>query len=304
VLAASAFALHLATRPTSGELRERAGRVTSTRWVQTQAKAGYDLVDLKLLSSSGLTVRCRIRVPESGNVGVRYPAYVIAGGVKTGRHAVNFRRMAVPDVVMIACDYPLNIRKLRETSRFWRALPQLRRAFIDAPATLVLATDYLTRRPDVDSGAIAMIGASFGVPAATVAAALDTRIRAAAFLYGGGDLPLLLVQNVDLGSAAANRVGRALAWLLARPIEPTRHAGAIAPRPTLMVNSPTDSAIPRASIDELYAALREPKELRWVPLEHFAAFHERELLAELTKLVTEWLRTQGFGQAEPAARKP
>jgi hypothetical protein len=264
------------------------------RWRETQQKKGYALVDLKLVSTSGLTTRCRVRAPTGASVGVRYPAWLMAAGMGTGRRAVNHPR--VRGIVMMACDYPIKIPRKLEPKGFWRAVPEFRRGMMDAPPTLLLALDYLAHRPDVDSGSIVMVGGSFGVAAATVATALDTRIRAAALIYGGGDLSLLLVHNMDLGSALANRLGRALAWLASRPIEPTRYAGGISPRPVLVVSSPSDHLIPRASADALHATLGEPKEIRWIPLDHYAAFRERDLLAKLTGVVTEWLSREGIQQ--------
>ena len=63
-----------------------------------------------------------------------------------------------------------------------------------------------------------MIGASVGVPAAPVAAALDRRARAVALLYGGGDLPLLFASNVDLGGPVVNTLGRLAVAVLTRPV--------------------------------------------------------------------------------------
>jgi fermentation-respiration switch protein FrsA (DUF1100 family) len=201
----------------------------------------------------------------------------------------------VRDAVLVACDYPLRLPTTLRPSLFWSGLPELRRALVDSPATLLLALDYLARRPDVDPARIALVAASFGVPAGTVAAALDSRARGVALLYGGGDLPLLFARNVNLGSAVANRLAGAVVWILARPVEPTRYAGAIAPRPTLVVSSPSDPFIPRESALALQEALRAPKDVRWIQLDHFAAFHERDLLVELTRLTSDWLRARGVG---------
>jgi hypothetical protein len=312
--AALAILAHLALRPDAQELHERGGQVASARTVETDTLPGELLEDVRLVSTSGLTASCQMRIPtpapraaarprparerktrsaEPPDGGTRLPAYLIAAGVETGRRAVTFPD--VRDAVLLACDYPLNVPTRLEPSFFWRGLPELRRALIDSPATLLLAIDYLAGRPDVDPRRIAVVGASFGVPSATVAAALDGRVRAVALLYGGGDLPLLFAHNFDLGSKAADRLGRALVWILTRPVEPTRYAGAISPRPALVVSSPSDPFIPRASAAALHAALREPKEIRWIPLDHFAAFHERDLLAELTRLTAEWFRERGVG---------
>jgi hypothetical protein len=61
------------------------------------------------------------------------------------------------------------------------------------------------------------------------------------------------------------------------------------------VSSPQDPFIPRESAVALQNALRPPKEIRWIQLDHFAAFHERDLLAEITRLTSDWLRAQGIG---------
>jgi hypothetical protein len=315
VTAALLSAAWLALLPDARGLRERAGRVSSARVVETAASPGSRVEDLEIVSTSGLRARCQVRSPISGGEraagrrtphptpaapeGARQPAYLIAAGVETGRRAATFPD--VPDAVLAACDYPIQIPTRLEPSAFWRGLPEIRKALVDSPAVLLLATDYLARRPDVDPQAIGIVGASFGVPAATVAAALDTRLRAAALLYGGADLPLLFAHNVKLGSPVADRLARLAVWVLTRPVEPARYAGAIAPRPTLVVNAPADPFIPRASAEALQAALRPPKEVRWIPLDHFAAFHERDLLQELTGLVTAWFQAPGAGtQAAPA----
>ncbi len=290
--------------------------MVSVKTLETDTLPGGLLEDVRLESTSGLSAHCQVRSPSTTTAGAGapraqsrrpkprppaaggrgappLPGYLITAGVETGRHAVTFPD--VGDAVLMACDYPLHLPESLEPSIFWRGLPELRRALVDSPATLLLAVDYLAHRPDVDPEAIALVGASFGVPSATVAAALDLRVRAVALLYGGGDLPLLFAHNVDLRSAAANRLARALVWILTRPVEPTRYAGAISPRPTLAVSSPSDPFIPRESAVALHAALRAPKEIRSIQLDHFAAFHERDLLAELTRLTADWFRAQGIG---------
>lgn len=307
VLAAVSFLALLALQPDAADLRARAGRFRVAQAAQNGQLRGATIEDLRLVSTSGLTARCAVRRPgdrrpgsggEAGSAvdgapGRRYPGYLIAAGYETGRRAVTFPR--VSGFLLIACDYPFDIPAEVSGRAFWRALPALRRAVLDSPATLLLALDYLASRPDVDPDAIAVVGASVGVPFATVAAALDRRARAAALLYGGGDLKLLFAHNFDLGSAAANWLAREAIAYLAWPVEPARYAGAISPRPTLAVNAPADPFIPRASALALHRALRQPKEIRWLPLDHFAAFHETDLLAQLTELTADWFRRQGVG---------
>lgn len=289
----------LTLTPGAAGLRERAGRLATATVVDSADLAGARLEDLRLVSTSGLVARCMLRSP-SATADLR-PAFLIAAGYESGRRAVTF-----PDeraVVLLACDYPLQLPTDLRGATFWRDLPALRRGILDTPATLLLALDYLAGRADVDSASIAVVGASVGVPPAVVAAALEPRAKGAAFLYGGGDLPLLFAHNVDLGAAWRNRLTRLAVAILTHPVEPARYAGAIAPRPVLVVNAPQDPFIPRASAEALHRALHDPKDVRWLPFDHFAAFHERDLLAELTEVTRAWFIDQGIGGGQrPSGR--
>jgi dienelactone hydrolase len=278
------------TEPGAAEIRARGGRLARADVLGGSAPAS-PVEELRLVSTSGLVARCAASAPAGARG--RRPGFLIAAGYETGRRAVTFPQVA--DAVLVSCDYPLDIPEDLDAGDLWRRLPGLRREIVDVPATFLLALDYLARRPDVRPGAIGVVGASVGVPPATIVAALDPRASAAALLYGGGDLHLLFSENVDLGSGLANAAAGLAVRLLARPVEPVRYAGSIAPRPTLVVNAPEDRFIPRASAEALHGALREPKEIRWIPLDHFAAFHERELLAELTALAVTWFGEHGVG---------
>lgn len=294
VVGAAALALlgFVLTEPGAAEIRARGGRLERAE-VLGRAGVNGDLEELRLVSSSGLVARCAAHAPRGVPAGVRLPGFLIAAGYETGRGAA-----AVPPVagvVLVSCDYPLDIPEDLDAGDLWRRLPGLRGQVVDVPATFLLALDYLVRRPDVDPEAVGVVGASVGVPPAVIVTALDPRPAAVALLYGGGDLHLLFTENVDLGSAFADAAAGLAIRLLARPVEPVRYAPKIAPRPALVVNGPEDRFIPRASAEALHRALREPKEIRWIPLEHFAAFHERELLAELTALALAWFREQGVG---------
>ena len=280
------------TEPGAAEIRARGGRLAHAD-VLGRSGPGAAVEELRLVSTSGLVARCAARAAGGAPAGARRPGFLVAAGYETGRGAV-----AVPpvlDAVLVSCDYPLDIPEDLDAGDLWRRLPGLRDQIVDVPATFLLALDYLAQRPDVDPDAIGAVGASVGVPPATITAALDTRVAAVALLYGGADLPLLFSHNVDLGSGVANAAAGFAVRLLARPVEPSRYAAAIAPRPALAVNAPEDHFIPRGSALALHRALREPKEIRWLPLEHFAAFHERALLAELTILALTWFREQGVG---------
>jgi fermentation-respiration switch protein FrsA (DUF1100 family) len=136
------------------------------------------------------------------------------------------------------------------------------------PASVMLAIDHLARRPDVDTTRIAVIGSSLGVPAATIATALEPRVDGLALIYGGGDLGRLIAANLSLRPAwLRGVVGAYGAWLLG-PLEPTRYAGRVAPRPFVMINGSGDTRIPRASVEDLYRSAGSPKRLVWLDTGH------------------------------------
>jgi hypothetical protein len=308
--------------PGAGDLRARAGRLSEARMLEREM-ATPEVEELELVSTSGLTARCAVKPAGGGALDmrshirdletrfsggdsetqsrrgglesrsrIRYPAFVIVGGYESGRRAVTFPRF--PGVVFLACDYPFELPERLNGAVFLKTLPALNRTLVDFSASLLLAVDYLSSRPDVDPASLAVVGASVGVPFATVATALDARVRGAALLYGGGDLPRLFAHNIDLESQAANWLARQAIAVLSRSVEPTRYAGAISPRPVLAVNARDDPFIPLESALALHRSLREPKEIRWLSLDHFEAFHEGDLLAQLTELTAGWFQQQGI----------
>jgi hypothetical protein len=62
-------------------------------------------------------------------------------------------------------------------------------------------------------------------------------------------------------------------------LAPEKWVGGIAPRPFVMINGREDRDIPRDSIDLLYRAARDPKELVWIPGGHINRRREEEILA-------------------------
>ncbi|MBC7106476.1 MAG: alpha/beta hydrolase [Firmicutes bacterium] len=120
-------------------------------------------------------------------------------------------------------------------------------------------------------GPVVLCGRSFGAAAALVCAAADPGVagvctwaaparleplfRAAAGAPGADGL-------VPLGSGVRVRPG--FFSDLARH-DLLRAAGEIAPRPLLVVHGTADKVVPFSDARELYAAAREPKELRAIP---------------------------------------
>ncbi|HYS94258.1 MAG TPA: alpha/beta hydrolase, partial [Candidatus Acidoferrales bacterium] len=83
------------------------------------------------------------------------------------------------------------------------------------------------------------------------------------------------------------------------PLEPTRYIARIAPRPLLMVNGARDSLIPRANVDALYEAARQPKDILWVRSEHVQP-DETELIGAVSGWIAAWLAKRGLLPPEAA----
>jgi dienelactone hydrolase len=130
--------------------------------------------------------------------------------------------------------------------------------------------DYLQTRPDIAAGRIYLVGASYGAITGTAVVAQERRIKAAVLVVGGGNLGLL---------AQAPEIRREIpAWLqpfaaplvrfIAGPADPLLHAAATAGIPVLMQNGSNDRIVIPEAGKALFAALGEPKELRWYPINH------------------------------------
>ena len=92
--------------------------------------------------------------------------------------------------------------------------------------------------------------------------------------------------------------GHGLALLLV-PLEPARYVARISPRPLLMVNGARDSLIPRANVDALYEAARQPKDILWVRSEHVQP-DETELIGAVSGWIAAWLAKRGLLPPEAA----
>ncbi len=300
-LAGAVLATLVMTRQGSPErLRSRAGSLVrvQTRPLPRAGPSRFDTLELR--SSTGLDVHGLVRVPDAGRP--PYAGAVVVGGMKRGSRIVTVSGLdaIARSAVIVSPDYPIQLR--RDSWRgvaALRTLARVRPAAFDAVCDVLLLTDYLSRRPDVDPRRIFLIGGSLGAVVAVVAGGIDARPAAVVLLYGGGNLGPLIAhtlehpaQRVHVPHWATPVVGRALAWWLT-PLTPERFAPAIAPRTLIMVNGAGDSLVPRRYVMALYDAAREPKELVWVEGEHLQP-SETALLERLSGVVTARLVAHGL----------
>jgi dienelactone hydrolase len=193
-------------------------------------------------------------------------------------------------MVVMSCDYPWAELVRKRGAEFAYLLPRTRAEILATPELLSLAADYLLSRADVDSSRFAAVGASLGVPPVAAWAARDTRARAVALLYGGADLGAILEANLgeDIRWPALRAPVAGVLGFLLRPLEPAATVGGIAPRPLLVAGADSDQWIPRRSVELMFAAAREPKQLVWFGGEHLRTTNEA-LIAALGDTTAAWL---------------
>jgi len=153
-----------------------------------------------------------------------------------------------------------NLRQaLAWRERAWKTVADTRRLI-----------DYLETRPDIDADRIYLVGASWGAITGSTVVAQDKRIKAAVLVVGGGDINTMLAAPL----IKDNIPGPVLA--LARPVvrylmsaaDPVNYAHLATPTPVLMQCGEDDQLVSPEAGEALFAALSEPKELRWYPIDH------------------------------------
>lgn len=213
------------------------------------------------------TLRSMARADSS----TRRPLFLVLGGHQRGKGAAAL----IGDTrgtIFASMDYPFEGDQRAKGLAVVAQVPAIRRAFYDTPPAVTLALDYLLSRPDVDPTRVELVGASFGAPFATIAAARDPRVTRLWIAHGGGH-PYAMIDTglvKEIPSAVLRAPVSALATLLASGprFAPEVWIARVAPRPVVMLNALEDERIPRRSVEALWAAARDPREQVWLPGKH------------------------------------
>jgi predicted peptidase len=221
----------------------------------------------------------------------RFPAIILLGGKTTGKYAVD-HALDIENVLIISPDYPYEPRESYSVASFLGDIPDIRQALLDMVPSVMLITDYLWDRPDVDTTRVVLLGYSFGAPFVPCVISQDRRSAVAVMVYGGGDLHSLIRHNVArFEGPVFSELAGFLGGLLLRPMEPMQFVDRIAPTPLVMINGTQDEQVPRENAELLYAAARQPKKLIWLESRHVNVRNIeltvriiRALKAELTRM--------------------
>jgi len=280
----------------SSKFKEEKGKLESIN-IQDAASDPLNAKSwLTLTNDRNLTVECGMLTPRAS--AKRVPAVILLGGKATGKYAIDYA-MDIRDVIIIAVDYPYEPRESYTIPQFASDVPAIRRALLDMVPSVMLVTDYLWTRPDVDTSRIVLLGYSFGAPFVPCLIANDHRPAAAAMVYGGGDLRSLISHNVQRyeSRGIAALVGF-IGGILLRPLEPLRYAKSMTPTPLIMINGLNDEQVPRRNAELLFEEAREPKRQIWLE-----SGHVNPRNPQLTRQIIAVLKIElvGLGVLEPEA---
>lgn len=244
---------------------------------------------MRVYSTSGLEIELALRLPEVATPENPRPLVLLLGGHRTGRDAVdlvrNTRGVAVA-AVSFPYDGPHKLKGLAIVPQ----IPAIQDGLFDAPAALMLARKAVVERPEIDGDRIDLVGVSLGTPFVTIAGALDANFRRVWSIHGSARLGEAMEFDLrrKIGFGPARHAVASLAFLLAggHALDPEDFVERIAPREFVMINAENDEKLPRAGVEALYEAAREPKELTWRPGEHIRPKKE-DVVRDLVSTVVE-----------------
>lgn len=287
LLALTAFLLrdpgsHFAARRSSlMTVVEREPRIEGICLVQT----------VRITARSGLAFDLVVSRPVADS-GKRLPLALLLGGYYTGANAARLLGDH-SGVVVAAVSYPFGGDPRPDVLTFLRQIPAIRGAFLDTPPALMLALDYLSGRPYVDSTRMEAVGVSLGAPFVVIAGAIDSRLARVWAVHGSGGsfAPLEVGMRRSIRSKPLRLSAAAIASVIINGprLDPIRWVPRISDRPFVMINATDDERVSRASVEALYRSARSPKALVWMPGGHVHG--DKRTIRRLVEIVLPHVRT-------------
>jgi hypothetical protein len=261
--ALGALAWWLHEEPTQRMLA-RVGDIAEVELLTSAGSGAYLVTEERLTSTTGLRVRLRTKRPAdvAERSGV---TLLIMGSIDRGRFAVDL----IEDTrghTIAALDYPYEGPMRLGARDLIARFGELRQGLLDTPSAALLARRHLAAQPDIDPTCIELVGASFGGIFVCYAGALDDGFARVWCLHAGGDVDRLIALGLErkIGFAPLRA---AIAWIpryMLGGFGPETFVDRIAPRPFVMVCAADDERIPRESVERLFDAARDSKDLVWV----------------------------------------
>ena len=217
--------------------------------------------------------------PEHVTVGNRAPAVILLHHLGASHNKPmhkSARYLAARGVAAAVMTLPYHtVRALpgeMPLQRFVSNNPeQVHQAFSQSVADVRTVTNWLLKRPEVDSQKSGVVGVSLGAIILHLAMGQDERLRAGVAFLGGGDL--LKINRKSLAGKIFLRRERHLLTedeiSKLRSVDPLTYAKNNQPRSVLMVQAARDAFIPVSTSKELWEALGRPP-IQWMDTNHIA----------------------------------
>lgn len=279
-----------AGRPLEPWFEERRGSLRSAEENGVQVTDAQRNSVMTIQSDSGLTARARVIRPAI--VSSALPVLIVLGGHRTGSDAVDLFGN-VGQRAVVAMDYPYDgPEKVHGIAESMKTLPLARQAFRDTPPAVSVVIDWIVEQPWANPDQLVIVGASLGVPFATLIAARDERISAALLVHGAADnLAWLEVQVARRNDARIlhRPLAMLIHWAAYGPtFDSARNIALIAPRPVVVIGAREDERTPAEQTQALFDAALEPRILRWTGGQHVQP-NRPEVIAELLAIADEVL---------------
>jgi dienelactone hydrolase len=237
--------------------------------------------------------RYRVEEVDLGSITVRYwkpeesgpfPALLLLPGIWGDRIMTGFAEALVQKgFVCVQMSSQRYLSGLRSAAARLDTLAELIRSQVMEADKLV---EWLSRQPSVDPAEIGVLGISLGAIVGSLLTESNDRIKAAAYLLGGGNLPEIMASPQGyVKGRIRNRIMVQNGWTTEefkkeavtalKSVDPLTYAGRLDSGRILMVNGRFDGVIPYPNARELWEALGQPT---WIvlPAGHYtASFFDR-----------------------------
>lgn len=263
------------------------------------AKEGYVLEKVYFESRPGERVPTLITYPP--NAEGKLPLILFLHGI--GQKKDFIEEITLPFTVngfAMACfdQHMQGERKLPKEASTWDSA----KAFFDRPWKTVNDArrflDYAATRGDIDMNRVYLVGASYGAITGSTFAAFDKRVRAAALVYGAGNIEKMLDARMINEEIAKDYpklkpvlpFARSFVAYVLDPADPIHYVDQIAPRPVLIQNGLDDGLIATVAAEQLQAKAGDPKTIKWYPGDHIGL--DAATVAEVLKDGLAWIIEQ------------
>lgn len=247
----------------------------------------------------GLEVHLKRPVQEG-----KFPAVILFGGFETGARAIDLFDPPVP-IQLLTFEYPFRPPRKLEFPGGLKYAGEARRAIPRTLEGIEALVDWAKTQPGLDPDRIVLVGASFGAPFVSLAAAQKPEVRGLILAHGFADVGSVIVHRLSAsferrygtaGRWLAQVLGRLLWWLSGAPSVEDALGRLHQGQSVLLLTARDDDLLPPDSIAALRASVARSKakvEERVLPGAHLRP-GEDALVRQLLGESLEWMRREGI----------